>query len=124
MEGQFSIEARDQQKPEETESQDKGPKTAGEGARVPKEEGIQELAFACRFELIHDLATGQLSLYDLEADPGEREDVAGRHPERVRSLDFILRDWMLHNERHGAPPPSVEITPDERARLDELGYVE
>jgi arylsulfatase A-like enzyme len=36
---------------------------------------------------------GQLLLYDLAKDPGERNDLAAGHPEIVRSLQQLLAEW-------------------------------
>jgi arylsulfatase B len=35
----------------------------------------------------------QLELYNLETDPGEKNDCAAAHPERVRRLHAMLKDW-------------------------------
>jgi len=35
----------------------------------------------------------QLFLYDLPADPGERNDLAAQRPALVRSLWRLLQDW-------------------------------
>jgi arylsulfatase A-like enzyme len=37
--------------------------------------------------------SGQLLLYDLAKDPGERNDLAAGHPEIVRSLQHLLAEW-------------------------------
>jgi arylsulfatase A-like enzyme len=36
---------------------------------------------------------GQLLLFDLRNDPGERTDLAARHPELVVTLEHLLTDW-------------------------------
>lgn len=44
-----------------------------------------------RWKAIHDLDSGRTQLFDLEADPGEQDDVAGKYPERVA----VYRDHLL-----------------------------
>ena len=36
---------------------------------------------------------GTVELFDLEADPGERVDLAKQHPERIEQLQMSLRNW-------------------------------
>jgi hypothetical protein len=45
-----------------------------------------------RWKLIHELESGRSVLYDLQQDPGEKEDAAGIHPERAAAYrDHLLR---------------------------------
>jgi glucan phosphoethanolaminetransferase (alkaline phosphatase superfamily) len=44
-----------------------------------------------RWKMIHELELGQSRLFDLSADPGERNDVAGSYPERIA----LYRDHLL-----------------------------
>ncbi len=37
---------------------------------------------------------GPAELYDLATDPGEREDVAARHPQVTRDLAAALKKWQ------------------------------
>lgn len=61
----------------------------------------------------------QEELYDLDADPHERANVAGREPGRVRALQSRLRQWTM---REGAAI-SRAVDSTEAARLQSLGYV-
>ena len=47
-----------------------------------------------RYKLIVFWKTGKRELYDLEADPGELDDLSGRMPERVRALEGELTAYM------------------------------
>jgi arylsulfatase A-like enzyme len=47
-----------------------------------------------RHKLIVFWKTGKRELYDLEADPGELEDLAARMPERVREMEAELTAYM------------------------------
>jgi len=58
-----------------------------------------------------------VSLYDLAADPGERQNLSARHPERARALTAQLR------EQHTAPAREAEVAPElDAERLRALGY--
>lgn len=46
------------------------------------------------WKLIHYYEDGRKELYNLAADPGERQNVAGAHPERVKELDEMLFDYL------------------------------
>ncbi|MCC6416638.1 MAG: sulfatase [Gemmataceae bacterium] len=45
------------------------------------------------WKLIEFFEDGRVELYDLKADPGERHDLAGRMPDRVRELRQLLQTW-------------------------------
>ncbi|MBM3317226.1 MAG: sulfatase [Candidatus Eisenbacteria bacterium] len=64
----------------------------------------------------------RLLLYDLLADPGERDDLAPREPERARLAEARLNEFQAGI---GRPAGRVEVTIDEatRERLRALGYV-
>ena len=66
-------------------------------------------------------SAGRVELYDLEADPGEKRDLADREQERVEQLRARLEDSRLE----GALPSggSVELDEKARDRLRRLGYV-
>ena len=60
-------------------------------------------------------------LYDLGADPGERNDLSAAHPERVEELLAAARERL---QRDLFPLlPAREFRPGERKRLSDLGYV-
>ena len=75
-----------------------------------------------RFKLYYDsLEDPPYRLFDLSADPGETRDVSAQHPELAAELRRILE------ERHASgahePAPEVELAPEEKARLEALGYL-
>jgi hypothetical protein len=59
------------------------------------------------WKLVRHDDTRPWELYNLDRDLGERNDLAGRHPEVVRSLDR----WV--HENRTPPPPQTE--PDKPA---------
>ncbi|MFP8879839.1 MAG: sulfatase [Myxococcota bacterium] len=77
-----------------------------------------------RFKLIHDLLSGEIELYDLGRDPGERDDLAEREPERVRELteqlDALLRE-VVPNRNEGL---ELNLSAEEIEELRALGYGE
>ncbi len=88
-------------------------------------------AFAARggrFKLVQPLGVEpgplpsppRLELFDLEADPGERVDVAHRHPEVLAELLKGYRAWfeaMSHPRNFAVPPIQVGVEGDDPAIL-------
>ena len=65
---------------------------------------------------------GRAPLFDLESDPGEREDLASRRPELVDELRRALQARV-----RGAPAGELREAPvddETRANLESLGYVD
>jgi arylsulfatase A-like enzyme len=71
-----------------------------------------------RWKLVQPLGTGpgampdpvRFELYDLIADPGEKEDVAGRHPEIVASMRRGYEAWFEDvASTRGFEPPRIRI---------------
>lgn len=62
-----------------------------------------------------------VELYDIEADPGERRNVADDTPLLVKSLLARLHEW---NESPRATVPTPDVPPDVRERLRQLGYID
>ncbi len=50
---------------------------------------------------------GGLELYNLKDDPGEKTDLADKHPDKVAELHTLLKDWR---QAIGAPIPR-ELNP-------------
>lgn len=70
-------------------------------------------------------------LYDLDADPGEQNNLYANYPEGVQSLDARLGTLLeADHEMRAAylegrlPPPGVELSEEERKNLKALGYLE
>lgn len=60
-------------------------------------------------------------LFDLEADPGERRNVAGRHPSVARRLRADLTRWRRLNERRTRT--ERDVSEETKKKLEALGYV-
>jgi arylsulfatase A-like enzyme len=75
-----------------------------------------------RFKLIEGPEEGTRELYDLAADPRERENVLDAHPEVAAELLARLEAWRAG--RAGEPGARLQISDDERERLRALGDTE
>jgi arylsulfatase A-like enzyme len=78
-----------------------------------------------RLKLIEDVSNRRLELYDLAADPRERENLVTREPERAAELASELRIAIERAELLGhdfAPDAAVEHTPAELEHLRAMGY--
>jgi arylsulfatase A-like enzyme len=60
-------------------------------------------------------------LYDLKADPGEAQNLAGRGLAVEKELSDLLRQWQ-ENRRHHPQALPREQSDEEKARLKALGY--
>jgi len=67
---------------------------------------------AGRYKLLEYFENGTVQLFDLEADPGEQNDLSEKHPEIAKRLLGELRQWRkaVHAEMM-APNPSFDPTP-------------
>jgi len=65
-------------------------------------------------------ANNDLELFDLEADPQERINLAGKGGVREASLHRLLEGWLAAAKR---PQSGPALTPEEIARLRALGYL-
>lgn len=74
-------------------------------------------------KLIYDLDTGAARLFDLAADPGERNDLAGAAPERLRALERQLLDRVAATEGTD-PKTAAQRSKNVQERLRAIGYLE
>jgi len=77
--------------------------------------------------LVLNAATGERWLYDLEADPGEQQNLTDARPDVARELEARLREELrrdaLLRQLLGDPGTSEELTDDQFDELKRLGYV-
>jgi arylsulfatase A-like enzyme len=78
-----------------------------------------------REKLIVTEPSGRAELYDVVADPGERNDLAGARPERVRALRALLDGQARSAAASQRGAAQAYLPSREEARLlEELGYAE
>lgn len=69
------------------------------------------------------METGSSRLFDLEADPGERDDLGPGQPQRRVALEEQIRR-SLPEEAGAKLPAGVELDGATTEKLRALGYVE
>jgi arylsulfatase A-like enzyme len=67
---------------------------------------------------------GNLQLYDLARDPGERNNLIGEERQRVVRLTGFVRKWLERYRTLPANLPPRLLSPDDAAQLRALGYIE
>jgi len=75
-----------------------------------------------RFKYIDGPEEGTRELFDLEADPGERRNLLDEQPETAAALADLVEGWRAG--RSAPADPRLRISPEERERLEALGYTE
>jgi arylsulfatase A-like enzyme len=73
------------------------------------------------YKAILDLESGEARLFDLSADPGERNDLAAARPEELRGLLGVLADRIAAATPGESAP--AELDPELLRRLRALGYI-
>jgi arylsulfatase A-like enzyme len=77
-----------------------------------------------RFKLIRDDESQRIELYDLEADPAERTNLAEERPELRERLLRELEVRLEQAARGGVTAPERQLEEQEIEALRELGYVD
>jgi arylsulfatase A-like enzyme len=85
--------------------------------------GVTDAVRSDRWKLVES----RPELYDLAADPAERENRYEGHPEVVAELEAVRREIERSNEAAkpgGAPAGATPLSPEEKERLRALGYLD
>jgi len=76
--------------------------------------------------LAHDAETGEMQVYDLEADPHETTNLAGQFPDRERALAAELVEWLELAQAarlEGGEGDEAEVDESLKRLLESLGYL-
>jgi len=68
-------------------------------------------------------SNGMNELYDLENDPGEKENLIQKSPQQARAIQVILDTWLNSFEPPGTKGAAVKINKSTEEKLRALGYV-
>jgi Flp pilus assembly protein TadD len=60
--------------------------------------------------------------YDVRTDPGEKDDVISSETARVDRMRYRLEEWMTQSRQRNVDAVRA-ISPEERRRLESLGYI-
>jgi len=77
-----------------------------------------------RYKLIKDFRAQTLELYDLEQDPGERENLAAERPELVRQMLIGLKRTRGTEAAGAAGDDRATLDPRDAELLRKLGYID
>ncbi len=75
-----------------------------------------------RFKLLAQPAQRSFELFDLVADPGERQDVAAGHPAEFEALRSAFRAW--HAGLQPLATSTTQLDPETEQGLRSLGYIQ
>jgi arylsulfatase A-like enzyme len=77
-----------------------------------------------RFKYLYDTRSGEESLFDLQADPGEVKDVLAADPLRAAYFRQALHQWISRMGRGAGGAEEGALTPEQRENLCALGYID
>lgn len=79
------------------------------------ERGFQQALRREEWKVLRPQGDEPLELYNLKADPGERQNVAEQHPDVVAQLDALLKKARRESERWPIKPPPAKNVPTGKA---------
>lgn len=93
-------------------------------AEAVKEHPGEKALIVAQWKLLAYTSEDRYELYDLDADPTERNDLANQQPQRVEELKKLLSRQITENEAlgRGVDAKSAAISEEERQRFQSLGY--
>lgn len=97
---------------------------AAEGRLAFAQQGVLRSVRDARYKLIQDAESGDVRLYDLDADPHEERDVARRQPGLERRLQRALDAWRAAYDPEPASGVDSNAGRGLEQRLRQLGYLE
>ncbi len=90
--------------------------------------GMYRAAISPDHKIIHRLTSGERFFYNLQADPGEEENLTARlaqtgELQNFLSLESDLQGWLDYLEHAGRQADEVELSAEEEEKLRALGYL-
>ncbi len=76
-----------------------------------------------RWKLIRNHLTGRVALFDLAADPAERQDCSAESPAVTSEPEHRLDDWESELRGRDPPRPHPRADPEQLRQLEDLGYL-
>jgi arylsulfatase A-like enzyme len=70
------------------------------------------------------VAEEETELYDIQADPGENQNVSGAYPDICSELREMMEEYVREAESTDTDLPEVEQSEEVKERLEDLGYVD
>jgi len=99
---------------------------------IDKDEAIHSHSFCAqynwrsvtdnRFKLIIQLNTGDIALYDIRDDPGEKINLVDLEAEKARELLRVLKEWISEEEAGLTQEQRIKLSEQAVERLRALGY--
>ena len=74
-----------------------------------------------QWKYIEALKERSVELYDLSADPGELTNISRDHPDQVRRLSSMIKDWR---QKYGKETYDQSMSEEDIEALRSLGYVQ
>jgi hypothetical protein len=86
----------------------------------------QDTPFAAGEEAGKKLLPAKFELYDLQSDPGEKNDILRQKPKIVRKLALELVRYVQENPRYRKSEKAgdMQFSVDQLEQLRDLGYVD
>lgn len=80
--------------------------------------------FDGRFKLLFHQRRGVFQLFDVVADPGEKEELSRQRPEELSRLRRTLVQWLIKTEGGVANPEALARGDESERQLRALGYIQ
>jgi arylsulfatase A-like enzyme len=74
-------------------------------------------------KLILDMASGKISLYNLQTDPNEMQNLSDHEPERARRMLQLLLDWQSAQGAGLTQEDNLRLSKEIEEKLRSLGYL-
>ena len=74
-----------------------------------------------QWKYIEALKERSVELYDLSVDPGELKNISRDHPDKVRRLSSMIKDWR---KKYGKETYDQSMSEEDIEALRSLGYVQ